>query len=306
MKRNAQKIIAEPFWVAIGLFWLIAGFLYINHLATDQTPDRVALHIAPLNLNVYWYGIVITAGILLGAWVVTVLADQRGMNPEHVWNGVIYCIIFGVIGARLYHVLTPPPSMAALGIHSPADYFRQPLQLINLRAGGLGIYGGIIGGALGMGIYALRHHISLIKWADLAVVGLALGQSVGRWGNFINQELFGAPTNLPWGVAIDPRHRPDAVVNESHFHPAFLYESLWSFGVFLLLYWLAKRLGDEENAGTLVAAYLLCYGLGRILTELTRLDSPTILNTGIPIASGVSGGLVLAAGLWLWQKRQTA
>ena len=109
----------------------------------------------------------------------------------------LWCLILGVIGARLYHVLTPSPSMAAFGIESPIDYFRNPSQLINLRNGGLGIYGGMAGGALGLFWYTRRQKLSMIAWADLAVVGMALGQVFGRWGNYFNQELYGRPSNLP-------------------------------------------------------------------------------------------------------------
>ncbi|HRO25030.1 MAG TPA: prolipoprotein diacylglyceryl transferase, partial [Promineifilum sp.] len=113
------------------------------------------------------------------AWVSD--APWRRWNPEHVWNALIWILILGLIGARLYHVLTPSPSMAALGIYSPLDYFRDPIQLINFRGGGLGIFGGLIGGLLGLVIYTRRARIPFLGWADLAVVGLALGQFVGRW-----------------------------------------------------------------------------------------------------------------------------
>ncbi|MCZ7671256.1 MAG: prolipoprotein diacylglyceryl transferase [Chloroflexi bacterium] len=138
-------------------------------------------------------------------------APWRIWNPDHVWNGLVWILFLAVIGAWLYHVLTPSPSMAAVGIESPLDYFQNPYQLINIRNGGLGIYGGILGGLVGLYIYARRARIPMLAWADLAVVGLALGQVFGRWGNFFNQELYGAPSDLPWAVIIDPAYRLTAV-----------------------------------------------------------------------------------------------
>ena len=148
--------------------------------------------------------------LLAQPWVESVWLDDapwRIWDADHVWNGIIWALALGIIGARLYHVLTPSPSMAERGIESALDYFRSPYQLINIRSGGLGIYGGIAGGALGLFIYSRRARIPTLAWADLAVVGLALGQAIGRWGNFFNQELYGRPTNLPWAVTIDPQYR---------------------------------------------------------------------------------------------------
>jgi prolipoprotein diacylglyceryltransferase len=149
-------------------------------------------------------------------------APWRIWNPEHVWSGIGWCLVLALIGARLYHVLTPSPSMAAVGIESPLDYFRNPAQLINFRNGGLGIYGGIAGGLLGLLIYTRRQRIPLLGWADLCALGLALGQVFGRWGNFFNQELYGRPTNVFWAVHIDPVYRLPEYSQFERFHPAFL------------------------------------------------------------------------------------
>jgi phosphatidylglycerol:prolipoprotein diacylglycerol transferase len=233
-------------------------------------------------------------------------APWRTWNPDFAWAGVAWALVFAVIGARLYHVLTPSPSMAAVGIESALDYFRNPMQLINIRSGGLGIYGGIIGGALGMYLYVRRHRVSAIAWADLAVVGLALGQFIGRWGNFFNQELYGQPTDLPWAVYIDPIYRLDAYINFETFHPAFLYESLWSLLTFLVLLTLARRKRKSLQVGDLTALYLVFYAVGRILLEIVRLDSRTVslagIDLGIPVATLVS--IIIAipmAALLLWR-----
>ncbi|MBX3059108.1 MAG: prolipoprotein diacylglyceryl transferase [Anaerolineae bacterium] len=245
-----------------------------------------------------------TPGVENG-WVVD--APWRIWNPDHVWNGLIVCLLFAVIGARLYHVLTPSPSMAAFGIETPWDYFRNPMQLINIRAGGLGIYGGLAGGALGLFIYTRRQRIPTLAWADLAVVGVALGQVFGRWGNFFNQELYGRPTTLPWAITITEAHRLPGYEEFSRFHPAFLYESLWNLLAFLVLYTLVKRYSARLLTGELTALYLIFYAVGRILLETVRLDSRTLelfgLNLNMAIATFVSLLVALAMAVWVLARR---
>jgi phosphatidylglycerol---prolipoprotein diacylglyceryl transferase len=217
----------------------------------------------------------------------------RKWSADHVWNGLLVCLILGVIGARLYHVLTPSPSMTAFS--SFQDYLNNPGEIFNLRRGGLGIYGGIAGGALGVWWYTRRARLPLWGWLDLAVIGLALGQAFGRWANFFNQELYGRPTNLPWAVQIDPAFRLPAFAEFGSFHPAFLYESLWSFATFLLLLWLYQKRRSLLRAGELAALYFVAYGVGRSLVELVRLDSrTTVLATiELPVATAVSLTIVL-------------
>jgi phosphatidylglycerol---prolipoprotein diacylglyceryl transferase len=234
-------------------------------------------------------------------------APWRVWNPDHVWNGLMWCLVLGVIGARLYHVLTPSPSMAAFGIESPLDYFRNPFQLINLRNGGLGIYGGLLGGLLGLFIYSRRARIPLLPWADLAVIGLALGQVFGRWGNFFNQELYGRPTDLPWAVFIEPVHRLTGFGEYGRFHPAFLYESLWSLLTFLVLYVVLRRYGRRLLPGDLMALYFIFYAIGRTLLEMVRLDS-RMLNLGvvqleIAVATFVSLLIALLMVGWMVVRR---
>lgn len=229
-------------------------------------------------------------------------APWRQWNPDHVWNGIVWVLLFGIIGARLYHILTPSPSMAQVGIESPLDYFEQPMQMLNIRNGGLGIYGAVIGGLLGLGIYCWRQRLSVLAWGDVAVVGLALGQYIGRWGNFFNQELYGRPTDLPWGLYID-NVSLEGFSSAERFHPAFLYESLWNLLVFLMLYTLARRYQAKLLTGDLMALYVIGYAIGRILLETVRLDSRLLTlgswETQLPVASFV--GLVLIAIMLVWR-----
>lgn len=230
-------------------------------------------------------------------------APWRAWNPDHVWNGIIWVMILAVFGARLYHVLTPSPSMAAVGITSPLDYLRNPYKVFDFRSGGLGIYGGIAGGALGLWLYARRQRISMIALADYAVIGLALGQVFGRWGNFFNQELYGRPTTVPWAITIDPLYRLPAYSEFARFHPAFLYESLWSLLTFTTLMTLLRRLQPKLLTGDLMALYLIFYAIGRTLLETVRLDSRTMnlggLELNMAVATFVSLLLALGMGLWM-------
>jgi phosphatidylglycerol:prolipoprotein diacylglycerol transferase len=270
----------------------------------------------PKNLGLKNNDIVTTQKRLLnapgikGSWITN--APWRIWNPEHVWNGLLWILLFAVIGARLYHVLTPSPSMAAYGIESAWDYFRNPAQLINIRNGGLGIYGGLLGGFLGLLIYTKRVRVPMLAWADLAVVGLALGQVFGRWGNFFNQELYGLPSNLPWAITIASHNRLSAYSEFSRFHPAFLYESLWSLLTFIVLYWLVKRHADKLLTGEVMALYLIFYAIGRTLLELVRLDS-RMINLGIvqlnlAIATFVSILIAFCMAAWIilrrWQNQK--
>jgi phosphatidylglycerol:prolipoprotein diacylglycerol transferase len=179
------------------------------------------------------------------------------------------------------------------------DYFRSPFQLINLRDGGLGIYGGIAGGALGLFWYSRRQRLPAIALADLAVIGMALGQVFGRWGNFFNQELYGRPTDLPWGISIDPQHILPGYGEVDRFHPAFLYESLWSLLTFLVLLTLLKRHSRKLMTGDLTALYLIFYSVGRILLETVRLDSKMVTLGGTTINLAVASLVSIIVALFM-------
>lgn len=236
--------------------------------------DPILIHFTK-NWGIHWYGILIVAGVMLGALHAAWRANQDGENPEHVWNALTVAIIFGIIGARLYHVFSDPQG----GMVGWSYYQQHPIEILYIWQGGLGIYGAIAGGVLGVAIYAWRGGLRPLKWLDYGAPGLALGQAVGRWGNFINQELYGPPTDLSFGVKIDPQHRiipyndltkypPDTL-----FHPTFLYESLWCLVVFIVLAVIARRLKDELLEGDVILGYIIAYPLGRFFIEYLRPDA---------------------------------
>ncbi len=259
--------------------------------------DPLLIHFTE-NWGIHWYGLLIVTGVLLGAIYAAVSARRKGDDPEHVWNALTVAIVFGIIGARLYHVFSDPEG----GMVGWDYYRRHPVEILYIWEGGLGIYGAIVGGFLGVVLYAWRAGLRPLKWLDYGAPGLALGQAVGRWGNFINQELYGPPTDLPWGLIIDMEHRiapydhlekypPDAL-----FHPTFLYESLWCLLVFAVLAFVARRYKDRLREGDLFLGYLVGYPLGRFFLEYLRPDAWMIG----PIAAAQLFALIcmaLAAGI---------
>lgn len=235
--------------------------------------DPIAFRLGPL--PVHWYGIIIVVATLVGAYVASLEARRRGQDPDHVWNALLLCLILGIIGARLYHVFSSPRG-GMLGW----DYYRQnPVAILQIWHGGLAIYGAVAGGLLGVYIYARLNKLSFLQWVDIGAPALILAQVIGRWGNFVNQELYGHPTSLPWGITIDIPYRippyNDLTVYplDTRFHPAFLYESLWNLLGFLLLVYVTRRYADRLLDGDIFCLYVIWYPVGRIFVEALRPDA---------------------------------
>jgi len=205
--------------------------------------DPVAFNIGPI--PVHWYGILIVVGIVTAAYLSTWMARLWGEDPELVWDALVWCVLLGVVGARLYHVVTVPPSMGVDRWY----YFRHPLEIFATWKGGLGIYGAVAGGALGLIIVVRRAKRDVWRWFDITVPGLILAQAIGRWGNFVNQELYGRPTDLPWAIYIAPEHRLAGFEMYERFHPTFLYESLWNLGTCIALVYLTWRFRKRWASG---------------------------------------------------------
>ncbi len=248
------------------------------------------------SFHVYFYGIMIMLGVIAAVLLTNAEAKRRGQNTEFLWDMLFWVVLAGIVGARIWHVLTPPPSMIAQGI-TTQYYLTHPLDMIDIRKGGLGIPGAVFGGALAMWIYTRRKKISFILWADLAAPGLALAQAIGRWGNFFNQELYGAPTNLPWKLYIDPAHRLPGFENVAYYHPLFLYESLWNIANMAILLFLSHRFPDRLKTGDLFLGYLVIYPLGRFLLDFLRLDASRV--AGINANQTLSAIVAVAAAAWL-------
>ena len=233
--------------------------------------DQYGIHIWLLYIR--WYGMILMAGAVAAAFLAEREARRRGLKSEFVWDALIWVLIAGIVGGRLWHVFTPPPSLVALG-YTTKYYLTHPLALINTRAGGLGIAGAVIGGALALYLYSRYKKTSFLMWADIAAPGVALAQAIGRWGNFFNQELYGKPSTLPWAVHIDPANRVPGYENFPTFQPLFLYESIWNLLNMGFLLWLERRFAGKLKEGDLFLSYLVGYPIGRFFLEYLRLDSP--------------------------------
>ncbi len=236
------------------------------------------IEIGPLAINLY--GIIIMFGALAGALLASRDAKRRGLNSDLVWDGLIWVLIGGILGARLWHILTPPPSMVERGI-TTAYYLSHPLEVIAVWKGGLGIPGAVIGGVIALYLFTKRRGVNFITWLDVGAPALALGQAIGRWGNFVNQELYGAPTDLPWRIFIDLQNRLPEFKDQAYYHPLFLYESLWNLSNALLLIWLGRRFDKKLLPGDLFLTYLVVYPTGRFLLEFLRLDSSQVAGINI-------------------------
>lgn len=236
------------------------------------------------------YGLIIAVGVLVGVWVAERRWRRRGYPRDGIYDIAFWVVIAGVIGARLYHVVT--------------DYQRfedEPLRAFEIWRGGLGIWGAVIGGALAVVVVTRRRRMDTLAVMDCMAPGIVLAQAIGRWGNFFNQELFGKPTTLPWGLEISLSHRPVGYEQFSTFHPTFLYESLYCLAVFgaLLLVERHRRLARGQT----FALYVVLYTFGRFWFENLRID-PAHQIAGLRLNAWTSVLVFAAALTWfVWLGR---
>ena len=234
-------------------------------------------------VHIYFYGVVLALAIVAGTFVADFIGTKYfDLKKETIIDLSPYLVIFGIIGARLYYCLL-----------NYDFYLRFPTEILAIRHGGISIHGAILGGLVGLIIFAKRNNISIPKLADISAIGLVLAQSIGRWGNFFNSEAFGTPTNLPWKLYIAPQYRPVPYTNVEYFHPTFLYESILDFGIFLILFYIVKNKLFKKD-GNIALCYLITYSLARIFVEHFRIDSVCFIH-GYPVAMVVSVGIIILA-----------
>lgn len=229
-------------------------------LLAIPSPSQGVWHLGPFPVRAY--ALCILAGIVLAIWLGQRRLTERGGPPGAVADVAIWAVPFGIVGGRLYHVIS-----------SPDAYFGpdgDPAKALRIWEGGLGIWGAIALGAVGAAIGCRRAGLRLSTFADAVAPGVLLAQAVGRLGNWFNQELFGGPTTLPWALAIDPQYRPAGYEEFATFHPTFLYELLWNVAAALVLLWLDKRF--RLGHGRMFWAYVALYTLGRVWIEAVRID----------------------------------
>ncbi len=222
-------------------------------------------------LTIRYYALIILAGALLGAWLASVEAKRRGKDGNLVWDILPWLLVGGIIGARLWHVFTPSASNVAMGL-TTKYYLTHPLQILMIWNGGLGIPGAVIGGALALWIYCRATKQKFLEWADIIAPGLLIGQAIGRWGNFINQELYGSPSNLPWAITIDPRYRLPGFETVAKYHPLFLYESVLNLLAAGILLYVGRKYKNKLYRGDIFLLYLVLYPVIRFALEYLRLD----------------------------------
>lgn len=232
------------------------------------SPDHGVWHLGPIPIRAY--ALCIITGVFAAIWLANRRWVARGGTPGEVADMAILAVPAGLIGSRIYHVAT-----------DHALYFgpgKNPINALKIWEGGLGIWGAIIGGALA-GVFWCRHKkINMRAMADAVAPALLLAQAIGRWGNYFNQELFGKPTTLPWGLEIDELHRPSGYEQYATFHPTFLYESIWNLSVMGLIIWLDRKF--KLGYGRVFALYVMGYTLGRGLVENMRIDPVELQNVG--------------------------
>ena len=243
------------------------------------SPGPIFVQIGPLAIR--WYGVLMAAAMAVGLWLAYRDARRRGVDPEELLKASELALLGGIVGARLYYV--------AFNWH---DYGRALPKIFAVWEGGLAIHGGLLGGLLLGGGYAWWKRLPLPRYLDIVAPSLVLGQGIGRWGNFFNEEAFGTPTSLPWKLYISPPHRPLVYAQAEFFHPTFLYESLWDFLVFALLVWVFRdRVARAPSC--LFWIYVGLYSVGRLIVEGFRTDS--LMLGSIRVAQLASGiGIVLA------------
>ena len=231
-------------------------------------------------IDVMWYGVIISTGVLLGVLIALKEAKRTGFKEDNLLDFLLYAIPIGIVGARAYYVIFS------------WDYYSQNLsQIINIRNGGLAIHGAIIAGVVTGIIFCKKRKINFLELIDLVIPSLILGQAIGRWGNFVNQEAYGGPTDLPWGI----------IVNGQKVHPTFFYESIINICVFIFLIWFRKN--KKATHGQIFGLYLILYSAGRFFVEGLRTDS--LMFLGMRVAQLISiASIILGAALLLYLKKK--
>ena len=330
-------------------------------------------HLVIGNLQVRYYGIIIVLALLVGAYVASMLASRGGRDSDHIWGGLTWAIIPGIVGARLWFVLFPPVSLTAgCGIEGElcqdtawmlSNFFDSESGAIAIWNGGLSIFGGMIGAAFGVWLYLGAWHnrivgalttllkpviwvwqllewlfnagmnrlrgrntapfqyqrppsgfpdegMRLSPWLDIAGVCIPLGQAIGRLANYINQELYGGPTNLPWGIEIprDARVAPfESLIDypiDTLFHPLWAYEALWSLVAFVVLWRVYHQYRDRLLSGDILLLYIAQYSFGRFLMEFMRVEIAEIAGTGINSSQAITAvALILSVAILLRRHR---
>jgi prolipoprotein diacylglyceryl transferase len=229
----------------------------------------VIFEVGPFALR--YYGLCIAIGVAVATWLTARELARKGYDGALALDALFFVVPLGLIGARVYHVITDYD----LYDGNPHSFFPGVFEIWN---GGLGIYGAVLGGFLGLLLFARIRGINPLVLADAAAPGLILAQAIGRWGNYFNQELFGRPSSLPWAIEIAPENRPSGFASEAAFHPTFLYESIWNVLVCFILLFVARRFANSLKNGDIALLYVCLYSVGRFFVETLRIDPAFLIG----------------------------
>ena len=262
-------------------------------------PVIFSIQLGTFTFALRWYGVFVMSGIVFGGWIANREIVKKGGNPEALWDAMIWFLPAAIIGARLWYVIN-----ATIG--GSNYYLDHPGQILNTTQGGLHFYGGLIFGALVLFVYLKRHKMDFWLFLDAIAPAALLGQAFARPANYINQELYGGPTNLPWGIPIDAVHRLPMYsdltrypVETTRFHPTFAYEMIWNILAFFAIYALIRKWKDFDKPGTAFSLWLIFAGFGRAFIEFFRPDQPLVygdwMTTSMLVAflMGLAGVVML-------------
>ena len=265
----------------------------LTYQAFIQSPGDTFLNLGFLTIR--WYGLLISISVVIGLFISKKLAKSRNINPQYISDILPSLIISSIIGARAYYVIFEWRQYSGNNFFTSFDLFNNVIQIpsfIAIWQGGIAIHGGLIGGFLCILFFCKSKNIHLKTFIDILIPSIILGQSIGRWGNFFNNEAFGIPTDLPWKLFIPIQNRPIEFINYQFFHPTFIYESLWNFLIFILLITIFYQQNNKNSVrpGFISCLYLIGYSFGRFWIEGLRID-PLCIG-GIP--PFCDGGLRMA------------
>jgi phosphatidylglycerol:prolipoprotein diacylglycerol transferase len=262
-------------------------------------PIIFSFEIGDFTLAFRWYGLLIGIGVMVAGWIADREIRRRGGDGDIIWDGIFWVILAAIVGARLWYVIN-----VTLG--GSRQYIDNPVSIFRIPEGGLHIFGGFIFGLIAAYIYARRKKIDLLLILDSLAPALLIGQAVARPANFINQELYGPPTDLPWGISIAPENRippwndfaqyPEAT---TRFHPTFAYEMIWNILAASLLMWISRKYEDKMKPGAIFAGWLILAGVGRVIIESFRPDQPRIPGTDFSYSRLIAILMAIGGVFWL-------